>query len=86
MVLRSRAKHQGSGRLYCGVQKLVHKLQKKIDEAAIMWNKTKDEKYKKLWYQLVRSMDGFDHSKRRTISIDSVNERDVRGYGPGIRH
>mgnify|MGYP003672502335 CR=1 FL=1 len=25
-----------------------------IDNAAIMWNKTKDPKYKKLWYKLIK--------------------------------
>ena len=42
-------------------------LQNRIDKAADDYNRTKDEKYKKLWYQLVRSIDG-DHSlKRRTV-------------------
>ncbi len=27
---------------------------KKIDEAAIMWNKTKDPYYKTLWYDLLK--------------------------------
>ncbi len=26
----------------------------KIDEAAIMWNKTKDQYYKTLWYDLLK--------------------------------
>ena len=26
----------------------------KIDEAAVMWNKTKDPYYKKLWYDLLK--------------------------------
>ena len=29
-------------------------LLKKIDEAAIMWNKTKDPYYKTLWYRLLK--------------------------------
>ena len=29
-------------------------LLKKIDEAAIMWNKTKDPYYKELWYRLLK--------------------------------
>ena len=41
--------------------------QKELDEAAIMWNKTKDPYYKDLWYQLVRSIDGHHSLKRRTI-------------------
>ena len=30
------------------------KMMEKINHAAIMWNKTKDEKYKILWYQLIK--------------------------------
>ena len=29
---------------------------KDIDEAAIMWNKTKDPKYKELWYDLLKKL------------------------------
>ena len=29
-------------------------LLKKIDQAAIMWNKTKDPYYKALWYDLLK--------------------------------
>ena len=29
-------------------------MQKKIDDAAIMYNKTKDPKYKTLWYKLIK--------------------------------
>ena len=29
-------------------------IQQKINEAAIMWNKTKDPKYKDLWYKLIK--------------------------------
>ena len=31
-------------------------LLKKIDEAAVMWNKTKDPYYKKLWYRLLKKI------------------------------
>ena len=27
-----------------------------IDELAILWNKTRDEKYKKAWYEKVRKV------------------------------
>ena len=27
---------------------------KRIDDAAIMWNKTKDPQYKELWYKLIK--------------------------------
>ena len=29
---------------------------KKIDDAANMWNKTKDPKYKNLWYKLIKNL------------------------------
>ena len=45
--------------------------QKKIDDAAIMWNKTKDSKYKDLWYKLVKDNYGTDNFRRRTLSINS---------------
>jgi hypothetical protein len=31
-------------------------LLKKIDEAAVMWNKTKDPYYKELWYRLLKKI------------------------------
>ena len=31
-------------------------LLQQIDEAAIMWNKTKELKYKKLWYDLLKKV------------------------------
>ena len=31
---------------------------KKIDEIAILWNKTKDPKYKEIWYKILEA--GFD--------------------------
>ena len=47
-------------------------MQKKIDDAAIMYNKTKDPKYKTLWYKLVKeSANGPHHIKRRAVSINS---------------
>jgi len=49
------------------------KLQKELDEAANNWNRTKDSKYKDLWYKLIKEFaDGTYYSKRRTISISSV--------------
>jgi len=32
------------------------RLLKQIDEAAIVWNKTKELKYKKLWYNLLKKI------------------------------
>ena len=45
---------------------------KKIDEAAKLWEKTKDPKYKKLWYKLIEEfVNGLNNPKRRVVSIDS---------------
>ena len=35
---------------------LTRELLKKIDDAAVMWNKTKDPYYKKLWYRLLKKI------------------------------
>ena len=47
--------------------------QKELDEIANNWNKTKDPKYKKLWYDLVN---GLDNIKRRPVSTDSSHKTD----------
>jgi hypothetical protein len=50
---------------------------KRIDDAANKWNKTKDPKYKDLWYKLIKEFaDGSDYFKRRTVSINSVVKAD----------
>ena len=50
----------------------MEKLLKKIDEAANNYNKTKDKKYKDLWYKLIREWNnGSNNFKRRTISVNS---------------
>ena len=55
--------------------------QKKIDEAAIKYNKTKDPYYKDLWYKLIREFtDGADYFKRRTVSISSCHKADDGTY------
>ncbi len=49
----------------------------KIDDAANMWNKTKDPYYKDLWYKLIKEfVNGTNNSKRRVISINSVVKAD----------
>ena len=54
---------------------------KKIDDAAIMWNKTKDPQYKYLWYKLVKEhANGIDNSKRRVVSVSSCNKTDDGSY------
>ena len=53
----------------------------KIDEAAIMWEKTKDQKYKDLWYKLIKEFaDGSNSSKRRNLSITSCHQADDGTY------
>ena len=56
--------------------------QKEIDEAANNYNKTKDVKYKNLWYKLVKEFanNGLDTSKRRVISVSSCHKGDDGGY------
>jgi len=51
-----------------------------IDEAAIMWNKTKDPYYRDLWYKLVKEFgNGPNSIKRRVIPINpSVKADDGR--------
>jgi hypothetical protein len=54
---------------------------KKIDNAAVMWNKTKDSKYKDLWYKLIKEFaDGTYYPKRRTISISSCHKNSNGEY------
>jgi len=50
---------------------------KKIDNAAIMYNKTKDPKYKNLWYKLVREFaNGPNNIKRWTVPVNSSDKTD----------
>ena len=49
-------------------------LNQKIDEAAIMWNKTKDPQYKDLWYKLIKDNYGTNNFQRRTLSINSCHK------------
>jgi len=49
---------------------------KTINEVAIRWNKTKDPKDKDLWYKLIKEY-GLNNTKRRDISADSSDERNV---------
>ena len=54
---------------------------KKIDDVANLWNKTKDPKYKDLWYKYIKEWnDGFDYFKRRNISISSCHKADDGTY------
>ena len=54
--------------------------QQKIDEVANLWEKTKDPKYKDLWYKYIKEFaDGINNSNRRVISIDTRRKRNVQG-------
>ena len=52
---------------------------KKIDQVANLWNKTRDPKYKDLWYKLIEEIHGLNNPERRTISSDTRDQKDVRG-------
>ena len=58
----------------------MEKLLEKIDEAANNWNKTKDSKYKDLWYKLIKDNYGTNNTKRRTLSINSCHKADDGTY------
>lgn len=58
----------------------MEKLLEKIDEAANNWNKTKDSKYKDLWYKLIKDNYGTNNFKRRTLSINSCHQADDGTY------
>ena len=51
---------------------------KKIDEIANLWNKTKDPKYKDLWYKLIREY-GLNNTNRWNVSSSRSNETDNSG-------
>ena len=46
----------------------------KINEAANNWNKTKDPKYRNLWYKLVKEY-GSNNIKRWVVSTTSSDKR-----------
>ena len=51
--------------------------QKKIDNIANLWEKTKDPKYKDLWYKYVKEFANGPHNiERRIVSIDSSVKTD----------
>ena len=53
----------------------------KIDEAANMWEKTKDPKYKDLWYKLIKEFANGPHNiKRWNVSVSSCNKQDDGTY------
>ena len=55
--------------------------QKKIDNIANLWEKTKDPKYKNLWYQLVKEFaNGPNNIERRVVSTNSSHKTDDGTY------
>ena len=55
--------------------------QKEIDEAARLWEKTKDPKYKDLWYKLIKKyVNGSHNFKRWDVSVSSCHKADDGTY------
>ena len=55
--------------------------QKKIDEVANLWEKTKDPKYKNLWYEYIREFTNGPHNiKRWTVPTNSSDKTDNGTY------
>ncbi len=55
----------------------------KIDNVANLWEKTKDPKYKALWYKLVKEFaDGPNNLEQRTVSTDSSDKEDAGRNSP----
>ena len=53
---------------------------KNLDDLANLWNRTKDPKYKELWYKQVKEIartHGYYNSKRRTLPFDPNNKQDI---------
>jgi hypothetical protein len=50
---------------------------KHLDDIANKYHQTKDPKYKKLWYDLIKEFyNGHNNIKRRTVSTDSNHNKD----------
>ena len=55
-------------------------MMQEIDQAANDWQRTKDPKYKDLWYKLIKEyVNGSYHFKRRVVSTSRSDERDDEG-------
>ena len=56
-------------------------MQKKIDNAWKMWDKTKDPKYKELWYKLIKEWaDEHDNTTRRDILSSRSDKTPVHRF------
>ena len=50
----------------------------KIDELAVLWEKTKNPKYKDEWYKYIKEWaDGVNNSNRRNVSSGASDRGDV---------
>jgi len=56
------------------------KVIKDLDEIANKYNKTKDIKYKDLWYKLIKDNYGTNNTERRIVSINSCHQADDGTY------
>ena len=51
----------------------------KIEEAARMWNKTKDQQYKYLWYKLIKEFANVQNINNTNTTVRwNVSKREVR--------
>jgi hypothetical protein len=56
-------------------------MEKKIDNAWKMWDKTKDPKYKELWFKLVKEWaDEHDNTTRRNILSNRSDKTPVHRF------
>jgi len=56
-------------------------MQRLIDEAANNWEKTRDPKYKDLWYKLIKDyVNGPHNIKRWSVSSGASNKTDDDRY------
>jgi hypothetical protein len=54
---------------------------KKLNEIANLYHKTKDPKYKNLWYKKLKEWaNGFNNSERRIVSVSSCHKGDDGTY------
>ena len=55
-------------------------MMQEIDDAAKMWEKTKDPKYKDEWYKLIRRFNnGLNIIERRVVSSSRSDKRNDEG-------
>ena len=54
-------------------------MRKTIDDVARLWEKTKDPKYKDLWYKYIKEyVNGINNTDRRNVSSSSDYKRNDR--------